>query len=77
MRSFLCCWLAAVSAPVYWSDVNGYARTLAPLLLFVGLQYFRDGSLLNWAPLLMVDARLSLEFGNRLLGILRGLGSLL
>jgi hypothetical protein len=69
--------VAAVSAPVYWKDINGYGRTLAPLLLFVGLRYFRGGSPLNWAPLLMVDTRLSLEFGNQLLGVLRGLRSLL
>ncbi|HEX4227114.1 MAG TPA: hypothetical protein VHZ07_00480 [Bryobacteraceae bacterium] len=69
--------VAAVSAPVYWKDINGYARTLAPLLLFVGLRYFRGATPLNWAPLLMVDARLSLEFGNQILSVLRGLGSLL
>jgi hypothetical protein len=69
--------VGAVSAPAYWSDINGYARTLAPLLLFVGLRYFRGASPLNWAPLLMVDARLSLEFGNQALSVLRGLWSLL
>lgn len=69
--------VGVVSAPAYWSDVNGYGRTLAPLLLFVGLRYFRGGSPLNWAPVLMVDGRLSLEFGNQMVGVLRGLVSLL
>jgi hypothetical protein len=69
--------VGVVSAPTYWSDINGYGRTLTPLLLFVALRYFRGASALNWAPLLMVDARLSLEFGTQLLGVLRGLGSLI
>jgi hypothetical protein len=66
-----------VSAPAYWRDVNNYARTLAPLVLLVGMRAFGGGSLWALAPWAMIDLRIGLQLGSQALGIARGLMSLL
>jgi hypothetical protein len=63
--------------PSQWRDVNIYGRTLAPLVLLLGMRGLGGGSLWLLAPWAMIDLRLALQLGPHALGIARGLGSLL
>ena len=63
--------MVAVSAPTYWKDAYGYARTLSPLLFFVGLKVLSNASLWRLAPVLLVDLRVALQFGRQVLGVIR------
>jgi len=64
---------AMVSTPVYWRDINGYARVLTPLLMLVGMRSLSGNPLWVLAPCAMVDLRLAVQFGNEAGRILRGL----
>jgi hypothetical protein len=63
----------------YWTDVNGYARVLSPLLILVALPFLagKTGTTLPWwlglAPAALVDLRLSLQFASTIGGVIRGL----
>ena len=63
----------------YWTDVNGYARVLSPLLLLVALPSIANESRpafpwwLGLAPSIVVDLRLGLQFASPIGGVLRGL----
>lgn len=62
-----------ISDPNYWGDVNGYGRTISPLLLLVALPAAAGGSLWLLLPALLVDLRLGIQFASPALGILRNL----
>ncbi len=63
----------------YWTDVNGYARVMSPLLLLVSLPSVarQPGLGLAWwlglVPTAVVDIRLALQFSSPVSGVLRGL----
>jgi hypothetical protein len=63
----------------YWTDVNGYARVLSPLLLLVALPSIANEShpafpwWLGLVPSIVVDLRLGLQFASPIGGVLRGL----
>jgi len=65
--------LAAISAPGYWADINGWGRVINPLPFFVALPALTRGPLLLWLPLVPIDLRLGTQFGSQALGILRGI----
>jgi hypothetical protein len=65
--------LAAISAPAYWADINGWGRVINPLPFFVALPALVRGPLLLWLPLVLIDLRLGLQFGSQALGILRAI----
>ncbi len=63
----------------YWTDVNGYARVLSPLLILVALPSItrEPGAAFPWwlglVPPIVVDLRLGLQFTSAIGGIVRGL----
>jgi hypothetical protein len=63
----------AVGIPNFWKDVNGYARPISPLLLFLGLRAFSGGPLWVLAPSALVDLRIGILLGSQVHGVLRGI----
>lgn len=67
----------ALTVPVYWNDVNGYARVFSPLLALVAMGSLAGESGVPWwtglVPALLVDCRLGMEFASSAGGIVRGL----
>jgi hypothetical protein len=69
----------ALTSGRYWTDVNGYARVLSPLLILVALPSIarKTGSAFPWwfglMPVLAVDLRLGLQYQAAIGGIVRGL----
>jgi hypothetical protein len=72
----------ALTGRQYWTDVNGYARVLTPLLILVALPSIAGlkGAVRNafpwwlgFVPAFIVDLRLGLQFTSELGGIVRGL----
>jgi len=63
----------------YWTDVNGYARVLSPLLILVALPSIaRDTYVpfplwLALAPTILVTLRLGMQFTSSIAGVVRGL----
>jgi hypothetical protein len=66
----------------YWTDVNGYARVLSPLLILVALPSIASlkGAVRNtfpwwlgFVPAFLVDLRLGLQFTSAIGGVVRGL----
>ncbi len=51
----------------FWIDINGYGRTMTPLVLLVGLRAAAGESLWTLAPWAAMDLRLSLQFGSQIL----------
>ena len=64
---------------LYWTDVNGYARVLSPLLILIALPSLarETRQAFPWwlalLPALVVDLRLGLQFTSAIGGILKGL----
>jgi hypothetical protein len=62
----------------YWTDVNGYARVLSPLLILVALPSIarKTRAGIPWwlglVPPIVVDLRLGLQFTSAIGGIVRG-----
>lgn len=69
--------VGALTNTKYWTDVNGYARVLSPLLLLVALGSLAEEAGVPWwtglLPAILVDMRLSLELAAEAGGIVRGL----
>jgi hypothetical protein len=69
----------ALTARAYWIDVNGYARVLSPLLIWVALPAIARETRhafpwwLALVPSIVVDLRLALQFTSQIQGVLRGL----
>jgi hypothetical protein len=63
----------AVSNPYFWKDVNGYARPVSPLLLFVGLRACSGGPLWVLVPSALVDLRIGILLVSQVYGVLRGI----
>jgi hypothetical protein len=63
--------------PVYWVDINEYARVFSPLLLLVALGTMAGQGRVPWwaglVPVILVDLRLSMEFASAAGGVVRGL----
>jgi hypothetical protein len=63
----------------YWSDVNGYARVLSPLLILVALpsigKYMHPAfpRWLGLVPTILISGRLGMEFTSAIGGVVRGL----
>ena len=75
-------WAAAIYALVIaaifvrsrsvWEDAYAFGRVLTPLMLLTGLEYLYAHPWLAFAPLLLVDARISLNLWSQIAGVLRG-----
>jgi hypothetical protein len=69
----------ALTSGQYWTDVNGYARVLSPLLILVALPSIvgeTNGAFPWWlglVPAIVVDLRLGLEFTSAIGGVVRGI----
>ncbi len=68
----------ALSRGEYWTDVNGYARVLSPLMILVALpSVIRETSISPWwlgfASIIVMDLRLGMQFTGAIGGVVRGL----
>jgi hypothetical protein len=63
--------------PVYWAELNEYARVLSPLLLLVAMGSMAGAGRVPWwtglVPAILVDLRLGMQFASAASGIVRGL----
>lgn len=59
-----------------WEDAYAFGRVLTPLMLLTGLEYFAGRPWLAFAPMLLVDARISLNLWSQVVGVLRGITGL-
>jgi hypothetical protein len=59
----------------FWVDINGYSRTMTPLVLLVAMRAASGESLWTLAPWAVMDLRLSLQFGSQILTALADLFS--
>jgi hypothetical protein len=55
-----------------WEDVYAFGRVLTPFLLLTGLEYFAASPWLAFAPMFLVDTRISLNLVAQVTGIFRG-----
>ncbi|HEX5226196.1 MAG TPA: hypothetical protein VFW44_00735 [Bryobacteraceae bacterium] len=68
-----------LTAPLYWRDVNGYARVLSPLVILVALPSIAGESgvavplWLGVLPGVLVTLRVAVQFTSEAVGVLRGL----
>lgn len=71
--------VCALTNERYWTDVNGYARTLSPLLILIVLPAIArktTGAFPLWlalVPSILIDLRLGLQFSSQIGGVVRGL----
>ena len=65
--------VVGLSFQPFWIDINGYGRTMAPLVLLVAMRAAAGESLWTLAPWAMLDLRLSVQFGSQILGVVHGL----
>ncbi len=56
-----------------WSEVFAFGRTLAPLLILIGLRAFPNRSLAPMLPLMLVVPRVGLQVGGKALAVVKGL----
>ena len=59
----------------FWIDINGYSRTMTPLVLLIAMRAAAGESLWTLAPWAVMDLRLSLQFGSQILTALADLFS--
>jgi hypothetical protein len=68
----------ALTSGQYWTDVNGYARVLSPLLILVALPSIsrETGAAFPWwlglVSAIVLDLRLGLQFTSAIGGVVRG-----
>ncbi|MEK7405976.1 MAG: hypothetical protein AAB225_12780 [Acidobacteriota bacterium] len=63
----------ALSAPGVWVDINGWARPISPLYLFLALRTLSEGRWWTLSPLLLADLRLGLQLQAEPVGVIRAL----
>ncbi len=56
-----------------WEDANAFGRVLTPFLLLTAIQGIGWRPWLVFVPMLLVDARLSLDLWSQVAGVVRGL----
>jgi hypothetical protein len=62
-----------VSSRWVWEDVFGFGRVMTPALMLAGVEAVRAGRpWLALAPVLMVDARIALNFARQVAGVVGG-----
>lgn len=69
----------ALTSGQYWTDVNGYARVLSPLVILVALPSIamETSAAFPWwlglVPAIVLDLRLGIQFTSAIGGVVRGL----
>ena len=61
-----------IKGAAIWDQAYSFGRILTPFMLLIALRQFTSGPLFAFAPILLIDARLFLEFIPQGIGILRG-----
>ena len=71
--------VCALTAQQYWTDVNGYARVMSPLLILIALPAIarKTSPAFPWwvgsIPSIVIDLRLGLQYTSQVGGVIRGL----
>jgi hypothetical protein len=64
---------AFLRSTIAWLEVYGFGRILTPFLLLTAVEMLPQGVLIAFLPMLLIDARMSLDLARQFLGVIHGL----